>query len=208
MMIPFDLIASCLYAHNIKIKGILHVGAHECEELDEYINYGLTQNDIIWIDALQEKVDSMNKLGIINIYCNTISNICETTKFNIANNYMSSSLHKFGTHSTYYPEIIYTEERIVHTITLEKFFETNNLNPKKYNFWNLDIQGGELNALISGAKCLDYVDAIYLEVSVEELYEKCATLNVIESFLNTYGFINVAMHITHEHWGEALFIKK
>jgi len=207
-MIPFDLIAGCLHAHNIKIEGILHVGAHECEELDGYINYGLTQNDIIWIDALQEKVDSMNKLGIINIYCNAISNICETTTFNIANNYMSSSLLKFGTHSNYFPEIIYTEERTIQTITLEKFFEINNLNNAKYNFWNLDIQGTELNALIGGAKLLHYVDAIYLEVNVEELYKNCATLNVIESFLKTHGFINVAMYINNEQYGDALFIKK
>jgi len=33
------------------IKGILHIGAHECEELNDYNLNGITDENIIWIEA-------------------------------------------------------------------------------------------------------------------------------------------------------------
>lgn len=41
--------------YNIHLQGILHVGAHECEELEVYLNY-LPINKILWIEALPDKV--------------------------------------------------------------------------------------------------------------------------------------------------------
>ena len=41
--------------YNIHFQGILHVGAHLCEELPVYETY-LPRNGIVWIDALPEKV--------------------------------------------------------------------------------------------------------------------------------------------------------
>ena len=38
-------------------KCILHIGAHECEELSFYNQLGLKEEDIIWVDAINEKVD-------------------------------------------------------------------------------------------------------------------------------------------------------
>ena len=34
---------------NIKITGILHIGAHECEELNDYNNAGVDNQNIYWI---------------------------------------------------------------------------------------------------------------------------------------------------------------
>ena len=53
MLIPLKELVS---RYNIKIKGILHVGAHECEELKDYLNY-LPINKILWIEALAGKVN-------------------------------------------------------------------------------------------------------------------------------------------------------
>ena len=59
MLIPF---------HNLKIfsskpvRGVLHLGAHECEERAGYLNhFKLTDNEIIWIEANPQKVDEMKK---------------------------------------------------------------------------------------------------------------------------------------------------
>lgn len=40
----------------IIFKGILHVGAHECEELIEYEQH-LSRDKILWVEALPEKVE-------------------------------------------------------------------------------------------------------------------------------------------------------
>ena len=42
--------------YNINFKGILHVGAHECEELDDYEKY-ITRNKILWVEAMNDKVE-------------------------------------------------------------------------------------------------------------------------------------------------------
>ena len=46
-----------IYHLNINIKGILHIGAHECEELKDYNNAGIDNSNIYWIEAMQNKVD-------------------------------------------------------------------------------------------------------------------------------------------------------
>jgi hypothetical protein len=46
--------------YDIKINGVLHVGAHECEELRDYEKY-ISREKILWIEALPEKVEKKVK---------------------------------------------------------------------------------------------------------------------------------------------------
>ena len=53
MLIPLhDLVRK----YNVHFKGILHVGAHECEELNDYETY-LPRNKILWVEAIPHKVN-------------------------------------------------------------------------------------------------------------------------------------------------------
>ena len=52
----------------LHVKGLLHIGAHECEELSAYMKKGITPDRIYWIDALQDKVNKMRNMGIPNVY--------------------------------------------------------------------------------------------------------------------------------------------
>src|SRR5205823_5850949 len=48
MLIPLsDLVAR----HNFKVFGILHVGAHKCEELADYLKLGVPLERVIWVEA-------------------------------------------------------------------------------------------------------------------------------------------------------------
>ena len=40
-----------LQERNIPITGVLHIGAHECQEESEYFRLGLTRENIIWVEA-------------------------------------------------------------------------------------------------------------------------------------------------------------
>ena len=41
--------------YNLKISGILHIGGHLCEEIEDYEKY-VSRNKILWIEAMQNKV--------------------------------------------------------------------------------------------------------------------------------------------------------
>jgi FkbM family methyltransferase len=207
MLIPFRQCCYILKAYDRVPRGVLHIGAHECEELNDYMECGINPNDIIWIDAIQEKVSQMTADGVLNVYCSTLDSVEHTVKFHIANDGQASSLLEFGTHKDTYPYIQVVESREVKTQTLKKFIESNSIDIKKYNFWNLDIQGKELDVLQSGEEYLIYADGIYCEITIEELYKGCKTLDKLDEFLLAKGFIRVKISMTDAGWGDALYLR-
>ncbi len=46
-----------------KITGVLHVGGHECEELEYYFRLGVDPDKIYWIEAIDAKVEECKKGG-------------------------------------------------------------------------------------------------------------------------------------------------
>lgn len=204
MLIPFESLVS---KYKLKINGILHVGAHECEELEMYKSCGI--ENIVWIDAIPEKVEkSKTMFPDQRIYQAIISDVDEKdVVFHITNNYQSSSLLNLKKHSEFYPHIVYVQELHGKTIRLDTFLEKNNLFDFKFNFINLDIQGTELQALKSLGKYLDNVNYVYLEINEEELYEGCALFPEVEKFLNDYRLFCVEKSMTGQKWGDAFFIR-
>jgi FkbM family methyltransferase len=213
MLIPFGNIYTVLNGININITGILHIGAHNCEEFQHYINEGIDPLKIIWIDALPEKVQEARLRGIPNVYNAVISDKEEEITFHITNNEHainnreSSSILEFDTHTTEHPHVKLIEKRIMNTIPLTKFFKDNNLEPSIYNFWNIDIQGVELYALKGAGELLKTVSVLYLEVNTKHLYKNCPLLDEIDSFLSENKFVRVALEMTSHGWGDALYIK-
>jgi FkbM family methyltransferase len=207
MYIPFSDINKLLLSLNIIIKGILHIGAHDCEELDMYKNENIKLENIVWIDAIKEKVISAKKRNIPNVYNAVISDKEADILFKITNNGQSSSILALDRHLYYHAGIDVIEERPVKTITLQKFFEDNFLDKTHYNFWNIDIQGAELYALKGAGDIINNVDALYLEVNTEHLYNDCPLFDEIDTFLNDKGFNRVATYMTYCHWGDALYIR-
>ena len=209
MLISYECIYKVLLQHNIKITGAFHIGAHDCEELGFYNNLTLTPQDIIWIDALEFKVNQCKERGIPNVYNAVISDKDdEDIIFHISNNHQSSSILDLHTHSIEHPDVLYIYHFKTKTISINSFFEKNNIdNVIKYNFWNFDIQGAELLALKGADKYIKNVDVIYLEVNEKELYKNCGLINEIDDFLSNYGFKRELTSMTQHGWGDALYIK-
>ena len=207
MLIPFRECYDILVGYNKTPRGNLHIGAHECEELMDYIGKGLIQSRMVWIDAIQEKVDAMKARGIPNVYCAALSDKEESVSFHITNNGQSSSLLEFGTHQKSYPHIHVVESRTVTTQTLKRFIESNTISMEHCNFWNLDIQGKELDVLKSAEEHLQYADALYCEVNAEEVYKGCGVLTELNTFLEEKGFIRVKIRMTDAGWGDALYVR-
>lgn len=208
MLITEGEVREALNKYSIKINGILHIGAHECEELQLYENLGVERNNIVWIDGNKSKIEEGLKRGIPNIYYGLIADKDDVNiEFKITNNGQSSSILDFGSHEKHHPHVHFVETQTHKTITIDTFYEKNNLDLTKYNFWNFDIQGAELMALKGATKTLENVDVLYLEVNTEEVYKGCALISELDLFLSKYNFKRVITKMTQYGWGDALYIR-
>jgi FkbM family methyltransferase len=204
MIIPFDTL---IRKYGINLQGILHVGAHLCEEIAFYEKY-IPRNKILWVEAIAEKVEQSKNIypGIL-IENAIISDTVKKVKFNVSNNGQSSSLLDLGIHKYHHPEVSYVGYIEGETQLLINII--NKYNTTKYNFLNLDIQGSELSALKSMETYLENVDYIYTEVNCDYVYEKCALIGEIDDYLKQFNFIRVE---TEWHgnckWGDAFYIRK
>lgn len=207
MFIPLN---SLKEKYNLNLENILHVGAHEAQELDDYILCGAKK--IHWVEANTElSIKLANRLdpSIHKVTNAVVSN--EDNKeviFKIANNTQSSSILDLGGHLNLFPDIYYTHEEKRLTKTLNSIMIENKfLN--KINFLNIDIQGAELLALQGLTEHLDSIESIYIEINDSEVYKNCAQTNEIDEFLIQFNFERKEKYLYSNHtWGDAFYIKK
>ena len=206
MLINKEVVEAILKKYNITVRGALHIGAHECEELDFYKGIGLTPTDIVWIDAINSNIFKARQRGIPNVY-NAIITDKDDVKvdFNVSNNGASSSILELHTHKISHPDIVYVDKFSEQSITVDSFFKRNELDATKYNLWNIDIQGAELLALKGGVESLKHVDILYLEVNEKELYKDCALIGEIDTFLA--GFTRIFTKMSQHGWGDAIYVR-
>jgi FkbM family methyltransferase len=208
MLISEQKVIAILNHFNIKVSGVLHIGAHDCEELGFYNSMSIGPLNVIWIDAICEKVEQASARGVPNVYNAVITDKDDDeVNFNISNNCASSSILEFNTHATEHPHVVFVSKKQMKTVTVDSFYQRNNLDPSKYDFWNFDIQGAELLALKGAENALQYAKAIYLEVNEKELYKGCAHISEIDEFLRIHGFTRIDTEMTSHGWGDALYLR-
>jgi FkbM family methyltransferase len=194
-----------------EITGILHVGAHDCEEKSEYNRFNISDDNIFWVDAMSGKIDSnKQKYGQhLNIYHGVIDDEDDkTVNFHITNNGESSSILEFGSHETHHPHVKVVSTQEMKTTRLDTLIERHQIPIEKLNFLNLDIQGVELRALKSMEKHLQHVRYIYTEVNIEQVYKDCDQMPDIDEYLSKFGFKRAATNILSQYgWGDAFYIK-
>jgi FkbM family methyltransferase len=205
MLIPLQRLIN---QFNVTLEGVLHVGAHECEELKDYENY-IDRSKIIWIEAIPEKVEyCIQKFPNIIIENAVVSDIVENVTFNISNNGQSSSFLNFGLHSKYHPHIYYIKQFQTQTSLLKDILPQ--YDHIKFNFINLDIQGVELRALKGMKEYLqqhEHVKYIYTEVNDDFVYENCNLVSELDEFLKEFNFVRVLTEWTNCKWGDAFYIR-
>jgi len=208
MLITYEEIINILNANNISVRGEsgFHVGSHECEEIPFYNRMGI--HPVVWIDAIPSKVQEANVRGISNVYNAVITDKDDAdVMFHVSNNSQSSSVLELGTHAQEHPHVWYIDNIPQKSVTIDTFFERNNIDSSTYTFWNFDIQGAELMALQGATKSLSHAKVLYLEVNEKELYKKCGLIQDIDIFLSTYNFKRVITKMTQHGWGDALYIR-
>jgi FkbM family methyltransferase len=203
MLIPLHELVK---KYKVNFKGILHVGAHECEELSDYEHY-IQRSKILWIDGLEDKVNlCKQRYPNVLIEHAVVSDTIETVKFNRSNNGQSSSILELGLHKQFHPHVWYVESHEVQTKMLKDIICNYDID---YNFLNLDIQGAELKALKGMEQYLEKVDYIYTEVNSDYVYEKCALVGELDQYLQQFGLHRVETKWCENYrWGDAFYIRK
>ena len=202
MLIPLHNLVN---KYNIQFKGILHVGAHECEELEDYERY-IQRNKILWVEALSDKVElCKQRFPNVLIENAVVSDKIEKLMFNVSNNGQSSSILDFGLHSHYHSHVHYVNSFEVETKLLKDVISKYDI---EYNFLNFDIQGAELKALKGMEEYLPKVDYLYTEVNSDYVYKDCALIEELDEYLLTFGLVRVETKMTECKWGDAFYIRK
>lgn len=192
--------------YNIKCKGLIHIGAHACQERDMYLKNGLSDENIIWIEGNPVLVENIkNTLPTAKIYQGLIAETEKDVEFVITNNEQSSSFLELKEHSKEHPDVIEVNRTKMKTITLPNLLKENNIDYTNFDFLTMDIQCAEYLALQGMKDILSNFKGIFMEVNTKELYTGCASLEEIKNFLKTYGFVLKDLWMSPHGWGDGYF---
>jgi FkbM family methyltransferase len=148
MLISFDEIRAL--TPEFKLRGVLHVGAHLCQEEPLYLAEGVPFDRIVWVEGYHEIAEEARaqrpRRRILEAVVSDVDDT-EVTFYVASNRGASSAISPFDTHMGLYPEIKVVAERKVRTTTLQTLFAREGLAELDLNFLCLDIQGAELRAL-------------------------------------------------------------
>jgi len=193
------------------LKGAIHVGANIGEERFWYKTCGFTK--VLWFEpnkdlfpVLKKNIKKFSNQIAFNI---GIHDHLRKAKLHIANNRgQSSSLLDLGLHAQYHPDIKYIGDQEIKLTRLDYFLEDTEDVVENYNFLNMDVQGTELNVLMSMGDQLDKLSYIYLEVNTQEVYKGCSLLPQVDDYLAMFNFIRIMTKMTKAYWGDAFYIKE
>lgn len=191
---------------NLNIRGIIHIGAHECEELDHYQQV-VPNSRIIWIEANPIKVQEMKeKNPSLNIFSGLISHIDNhLIPFYLTNNTSSSSCVPLQDHLTLYPDVTVQKTLMLLTKTLNTFVYDEAIAISDFNFLTLITQGSEYNILKGAQTILPHIDYIYTKFYTCEVYEGAPTLEMLTQLLQSFKPVEV--NLIEPSWGYVLFFK-
>jgi len=191
--------------YNMKITGVIHIGAHYGQEHSLYESESIT--NIVYFEPLSKnyKVLKENVGDKSRIFNCALGNENKKVVMNVesANQGMSSSILKPKIHSIQYPHIVFNETEEVEMRRLDEI----NLDFLKFNLINIDVQGYEMEVFKGSVKTLNHIDYIISEINRDEVYENCSRVEELDVFLKEFGFERVETNWEGKTWGDALYIK-
>ena len=206
MLLDLDVLVS---KYEMKVKGIIHIGAHRGEEVDEFkkmfgqeIKLHLFEPQSEHFKILEAMYESNSDIKLYNFGCGDKK---ENVNLNKADNDgLSSSVLNPKLHLNLHPEVKFISKELIKIEKLDSF------KIQDSNFVAIDVQGYELKALKGGVDTIKKLDYIYLEINKEEVYEDCPLVDDIDKFLIDFGFLRVETKYAYDYlpWGDAFYIKK
>jgi FkbM family methyltransferase len=193
--------------YNMNVKGVVHIGAHYGEEIQEYVDNGIQKITVFEplsknFEVLAERLQDINA-DIDGYQVALGSEMGKANMYLSSNEAQSSSILKPKEHLKHHPDVTFDGMEEVEVSILDEY------DLGDANFINMDVQGYELEVLKGGKNTLNNIDYVYCEVNRGEMYEGNAMITEIDDYLSGYGFKRVETYWpeTWYKWGDALYIK-
>ena len=202
------------------VTGIIHVGAHRGEEVEQYADMGA--KTVIWVepnpDLFKEMKHFLTSVGASidsHAFEYAVSDVDhDNVDFHLyygpdagfmrGNKGCSSLLKAKGRFESWHQETIKVE-----TITIDTLLTENDFKPSDFQLLNLDVQGAELLALKGASEVLKYVKYVATEATWQNPdYVDNVMYDDLKSFLESKGFIETEIVNHGPDWGDVLFVKE
>ena len=195
--------------YNLKIRGVIHIGAHWGQEYPEYAKHRI--ENIIFFEPVKSNyemlLDGLPQDDNIKVFNLALGNEAGTKEMftETANKGQSCSFLEPYKHLKTYPYIKFYGKEKVEINKLDNIVFDRAL----YNMINIDVQGYEIEVFKGGVGVLDSIDIIYAEVNFDEVYKNCCRVEDVDSFLDKFGFVRVTTEERYRSygWGDALYLK-
>lgn len=218
MILNFD---SLVNKYRLYIKGVIHIGAYIGEEYENYNDHRI-KNMIFFepvsrhFSILSDKVAAARSSlhqDSIHLENKALGNENKMIDMNISEggggSGASSSVLKPKLHLKLHDHITFPSTEKVEMIRLDDYWALNDkTNQNAYNFINIDVQGYELEVFKGAANTLKNIDYVISEVNKDEVYEGCAQIEELDTFLSQFGFERVEVNWAGGAWGDAFYIKR
>jgi len=195
--------------YDLNIKGIIHIGAHYGEEVNDYINHQI-KNLVFFeplsdsLEVLEENLSKYADKADMQIFPYALGNEEKDVEMYVSDHGgMCSSVLKPKIVLEQYPGIKFPSKEVVKMIRLDDA----EIDISDFNFINIDVQGYELEVLKGSQKTLKNIEYVYTEINVDEVYENAPHVDQLDEFLSTYGFSRVETDLSGTTWGDAFYIK-
>lgn len=189
--------------YNMKITGIIHIGAHHGEEHATYTEIGV--NKVVYFEPSNRSFNTLIKnVPIECAYNYAIGEEDKILEMNI------EILDSYGCSSVLKPSGNYNS--VEFTTEIVEMKRLDSLTLEGFNMLNIDVQGYELNVLKGAVKTLNNVDYIMCEINrhtpTKQIdYIGASTIDEVSEFLSAYDFRMVEQNWAGVSWGDGLFIK-
>jgi FkbM family methyltransferase len=205
--------------NNIKLNGVIHVGAHRGEEIFEYENLG--SKKIIWVEPnpevfeeLQIALDRSGSSVESHGFCVAASDfdqdevdfyICygPDAGFMKGNKGCSSLLKPKGRFEEWHKKTIKVE-----AVRLDTLLSKNDFDFKDFDLLDMDTQGAELLVLKGSTEVLNNVKYVTTEATWNNPdYVGNVMFYELIEYLKSFGFVHQETFKHTSDWGDALFVK-
>lgn len=202
MLINFEYLR---LIHDLKINGVVHVGAHYGEEIDSYLAAGIQK--VVCFEPVSENFSVLlNKASekVHLVQCALGEREEENVRmFLSSNNKESSSVLEPVEHLVDYRHISFNQQEYVQMKRLDSFSDLID----GCNYISLDVQGYEYEVLLGAEQTLNNFDYVYLEVNRGETYKNNHLVEDIDDLLSRYGLERVRTEWAARTWGDAFYMK-
>ena len=188
-----------------EITGVIHVGAHQCEERETYLElFRQTDDSILWIDPLQEIVEEMkDKHPTVKIIQACCSDKAETQSFYVSNYSQCAGLLPFSeAHKETFKQI----EQVAIPIEMTTL---DSLIPKKdkplRNMLVISVNGAEMKVLKGAETLLEFIDFVVVRFEKMNFHDRTPAPHELKDWLGVNGFTFACAVDVSKHSEACLF---